>query len=356
MTKKEMIKRKQRKEFWEFADLTDARVLDLAKAEITPLSKEEVFVQVKDSHNYWISNYGRMVNNLRKYFYMHKTGNVHYTINLVDEYGEKYKKETSPAELVAEQFLERNSETTWIWHIDEDLSNNYYKNLLWVSWDEYTSLNRGYVKVEDIDRNQEYIPYITSSRNRAFGIWQGINHRCNKKSNRRCYDDSVICDSWARDPELFMEWYWANYYECEGESMAVDKDLLCPGNKVYAPDKCCILPQTLNTMLSNSKKHYFSRRTRRNNPVLPLGVRYSNSHEKYYGVFMPCGGESIVLGYWDTPEEAFAEYKRHKQADIIIMADRYKNKIPKHVYDALLKVDVKPFGDNSYQNNIVHVG
>lgn len=64
------------------------------------------------------------------------------------------------------------------------------------------SLGRGYIKVEDIDRNQEYIPYITSSRNRAFGIWQGINHRCNKKSSRKCYDDSVMRDSWARDPEL----------------------------------------------------------------------------------------------------------------------------------------------------------
>lgn len=90
-----------------------------------------------------------------------------------------------------------------------------------------------------------------------------------------------------------MEWHWANYYECEGESMAVDKDLLCPGNKEYAPDKCCILPQTLNTMLSNRKKHYSSRRTRRNNPVLPLGVRYSSSREKYYGVFMPCGGDQL---------------------------------------------------------------
>ena len=113
-------------------------------------------------------------------------------------------------------------------------------------------------------RNQEYVPYITSSKNRAFDIWQGIFRRCNKKSSRKCYDNSVICDSWARDPESFLEWYWANNYECEGESMAVDKDLLYPGNKVYAPDKCCILPQTLNTMLSNSKKHYFSRRVRRN--------------------------------------------------------------------------------------------
>ena len=46
------------------------------------------------------------------------------------------------------------------------------------------------------------------------------------------------------------------------------------------------------SMLSNSKKYYFSRRVRRNYPVLPLGVRYS-SREKYYGVFTPCGGESI---------------------------------------------------------------
>ena len=212
-----------------------------------------------------------------------------------------------------------------------------------------------YIKVEDIDRKLEYISYITSSKNRTFAIRQGLNYRCNNKRSRKCYDDSVMCDSWARDPELFMEWYWANYYECEGE-MAVDKDLLCSGNKVYAPDKCCILPQTLNTMLSNSKKHYSYRRTRRNKPVLPLGVRYSSNREKYDGVFMPSGGESIVLDYWDTPEKAFAEYKRRKQADIIIMADRYKNKIPKHVYDALLKVDVKPFGDNSYQDDIVHAG
>jgi hypothetical protein len=37
--------------------------------------------------------------------------------------------------------------------------------------------------------------------------------------------------------------------------MAIDKNILFPGNKEYAPDKCCILPQTLNTMLSNCKKH-----------------------------------------------------------------------------------------------------
>lgn len=31
------------------------------------------------------------------------------------------------------------------------------------------------------------------------------------------------------------------------------------------------------------------------------------------------------------------KYKRHKRADILIMADKFKNKIPKKVYDVLLR-------------------
>lgn len=36
-----------------------------------------------------------------------------------------------------------------------------------------------------------------------------------------------------------------------GERMALDKDLLCPGNKEYGPDQCILLSRTLNIMLSN---------------------------------------------------------------------------------------------------------
>ncbi len=44
----------------------------------------EVFVRVEDTDNYWISNYGRCVNNLNRKdkntFYEHKEGKRHYTI------------------------------------------------------------------------------------------------------------------------------------------------------------------------------------------------------------------------------------------------------------------------------------
>ena len=124
--------------------------------------------------------------------------------------------------------------------------------------------------------------------------------------------------------------------------MAVDKDLLFPGNKEYAPDKCCIIPQTLNTMLSNCKKHRLT--WIKKSADLPLGVRHDKGVGMYYGYIKPCGHDEVIrLSYWDTPEEAFEEYKRHKQADILIMADKYKNKVPKKVYDALLKVEVKPY-------------
>ena len=64
----------------------------------------------------------------------------------------------------------------------------------------------------------------------------------------------------------------------------------------------------------------------------------------YYGAIKPYGHDELVrLSYWETPEEAFEEYKRHKQADILIMADKYENKVPKKVYDALLRYEVKPF-------------
>ena len=54
---------------------------------------------------------------------------------------------------------------------------------------------------------------------------------------------------------------------------------------------------------------------------LPLGVRFDSSMKMYYGEFKPFGHDEVIrLSYWDTPEQAFEEYKRHKQADILILS------------------------------------
>lgn len=64
----------------------------------------------------------------------------------------------------------------------------------------------------------------------------------------------------------------------------------------------------------------------------------------YYGEIRPFRHDEVIrLSYWGTPEKTFAEYKKHKQTDILIIADKYKNKVPKKVHDALLRIEVKPY-------------
>lgn len=74
---------------------------------------------------------------------------------------------------------------------------------------------------------------------------------------------------------------------------------------------------------------------------LPIEVRYASGMGMYYGEIKPYGHDEVIkLSYWRTHEKAFEEYKRHKQADILIMADKYKNTVSKKVYDALLRFEV----------------
>lgn len=221
------------------------RALDIKKSGIELISNDKVFVLVNGTNNYLISNHGRLVNNLKGNFRMHKTGYAHFTLSGVEK-----KIETYTDRLVAEHFLENPSKYKRIWHIDGDRNNCYYRNLIWVSNEEYIDLERGILLTEELGRQQEYIPYITLKSNAAYSIWNSIYIRCYIDNN-----GSSMCDLWRYNKDSFAEWWSAEYYECDGESMAVDKDLLFPGNKEYAPDKCCILPQTLNTMLSNCKKH-----------------------------------------------------------------------------------------------------
>ena len=61
------------------------------------ISAFEVFVRVPNTENYWISNYGRGVNNRRNLnknnFYEHKQGQCHYTVYEVWRTPEKIRGE-----------------------------------------------------------------------------------------------------------------------------------------------------------------------------------------------------------------------------------------------------------------------
>lgn len=318
----------------------------------------EVFVRVDDTENYWISNYGRCVNNYLSVknskkdnphgykFYEHKQGKCHYTIFEIEKDGSTWKRETSPEDLVVDTFLVKYKGRFKVWHKDGDESNNWYKNLLTVSPQDYKDLKAGKVTWQELNLEQEYIEYENKASSHAYKVYDGILARCkdtvDNENVRDCYNKSTMWQKWLDDPKEFVKWYLYHYYECDGEEMDVDKDLFGDGSGMYHEDFCCILPKGLNTLLANSKKHYEEGQTPENS--LPLGVRYNSKTNKYYGEIQFTGTDrQISLSEWDTPEEAFAEYKIMKQADILLVVAKYKESIPDYIYDRFLTVEVKPY-------------
>lgn len=350
---KKQKKLQEREEWREYISIQDENIFNVSKYGVELIGKDEVFVQVKNTRNYWISNYGRLINNLRGKIYYHKTTTdtkspIHFTLTGYSANGERITFNKTIDRLTAEHFLIKPPAREIVWHIDRNENNNYYKNLIYVDSSELYTLDNRIITINELPRKQEYISYITATGNTAYTIWHGIYNRCYKteqSNSGECYESATMCDKWLKSKDLFAEWYLSNYYECDGESIAVDKDLLNPGNKVYSPERCCILPQTINTILANCKKKHVNRlKWSEPKETLPLGVRQNISMKKYYGEITLCGTNNVIkLSYWDTPEEAFAEYKKIKQADVLLMAAKYKNKVPKHIYDALLKVEVKPY-------------
>ena len=214
--------------------------------------------------------------------------------------------------------------------------------------DELKNITYSKVTWQELNLEQEYIEYENKASLHAYRVYDGIKARCGDTAGKQynnihaCYDKSAMWQVWRDDPKSFVKWYLEHYYECDDESMAVDKDLFGDGSGMYHPDFCCILPQGLNTLLTNCKKHYKEGESPEN--TLPLGVRYNSQTNKYYGEITFTGTDrTIKLSERDTADDAFAEYKIMKQADILMMVARYKESIPDYIYDRFLKVEVKPY-------------
>lgn len=58
-----------------------------------------------------------------------------------------------------------------------------------------------------------------------------------------------MCEEW-HDFQEYGKWFDNNYYEIEGETMCLDKDILVKHNKIYSPETCIYAPQTINKLFT----------------------------------------------------------------------------------------------------------
>lgn len=128
-----------------------------------------------------------------------------------------------------------------------------------------------------------------------------------------------------------------NYYNFDKERLELDKDILHKGNKIYNPIDCIFAPKTINTL-------FIQHKNKRNN--LPIGVCLTKQSTKFQSKCMVRDynkkrNKKVYLGLYNTPEEAFNAYKQFKEKYIKQVADEYKDKIPKKLYDAMYRYEVE---------------
>lgn len=172
---------------------------------------------------------------------------------------------------------------------------------------------------------------------RVYKTWHGILERCydNKCHEKHpTYIDCKVSEEW-HNFQNFAKWYEDNYYEVEGQKMHLDKDILVKGNKIYSPETCIFVPQTIN-LLFTKRQNY------RGKSVIGTSPVNGKYLVKCHLINLKTGkSKQKNLGYYNTQEKAFEVYKYYKEKNIKQVADYYREQIPEILYNILYNYEVE---------------
>jgi hypothetical protein len=172
---------------------------------------------------------------------------------------------------------------------------------------------------------------INGVQTKQYATWRNMLERCYNpkvKEKHPTYKDCTVDPEW-HNFSTFTKWFDNNYYEIEGEKMNLDKDILVKGNKIYSPETCVFVPQSINVLFVN---HYERR------GECPIGVY---KHRDGFRAEININGEKVKIGTYKTEKEAFSWYKDIKESVIKIAANEHKGIIPKKLYDAMHSYEVE---------------
>jgi len=173
---------------------------------------------------------------------------------------------------------------------------------------------------------------------RVYKSWNHMLERCySDKFHKRnpTYEDCEVDKEW-HNFQNFAKWYEDNYYEIEGEVMHLDKDILIKHNKIYSPENCIFVPQTINSL-------FIKRQNDRGESVIGTSPHKCGGYVVYCSLLNPKTGKSKneYLGYYETQEKGFEVYKYYKEKNIKQVADYYREQIPERLYSVLYNYEVE---------------
>ncbi len=167
----------------------------------------------------------------------------------------------------------------------------------------------------------------------CYDSWRGILRRCYSEKHQKdhpTYNGCTVDQKW-HNYQNFAAWYYRNLIYTEGR-VEVDKDLLVKGNKIYGESFCSLVPTQINALFTGASKIHRGK--------YPLGVYFKKDVGKFRAQLHRGGNAQEYLGDFNTPEEAFAVYKKHKEAFVKETVLKYKDKISDKLFNTLMSYSV----------------
>ena len=178
--------------------------------------------------------------------------------------------------------------------------------------------------------------YKQSVHTDIYDVWAGLINRCYKESYLvRCptYENVTVCEEWWCF-QNFASWCESQEFfgakDDNGKSYHLDKDILSKNDKIYSPETCCFVPYDINAMFATKRNKH---------KTTLLGASLHRKTGKFR-CQMNRNGVNKYLGTFDTQEEAFFCYKTAKESYIKEVANKWRAKIDKRVYKALINYEL----------------
>ena len=135
-----------------------------------------------------------------------------------------------------------------------------------------------------------------------YNRWSDMIRRCYSEKyqmHQPTYKECTVCEEWKSFSKfkLWME-------QQDWQEKELDKDLLCPGNKVYSPEACVFISSRVNTFMTE-------RAAARGE--WPIGVYWRSDREKFQAQCSnPFSGKYEYLGLYTLPELAHSAWLAKK--------------------------------------------
>lgn len=190
-------------------------------------------------------------------------------------------------------------------------------------------------------------PYVSEHKENGkriihneYRVWTSMHDRAgNFDGKHPSYADVTVAKEWW-NYQNFAKWYNERRYELKDDFLCIDKDILCPEARMYSPETCVLIPNTINEVFKN-----FDNYKRNNNEGLPNGVQRRSdsksiryrSEARYLDEY---GNKVAKRRTFDNVFDAFCYYKEAKEKYIKQLAEKYKEVIDPRVYNKLMNYEL----------------